>query len=114
MPGGPLEAKSHVDPWAWWRLIGSPTRVCGPMVLQSELAFRMFVRRHGVELCYTPMIVAADLVRAAQRLGETAALDFFYDGGRCPSDRPLIVQVTLSHTVPALRGLTRVHVARRG
>jgi hypothetical protein len=68
--------------WAWWDRLGAPSRVCGPMVLQSELAFRLLVRAHGVELCYTPMIVAADLLAAVDVLGsEDAALDAFYDGG---------------------------------
>jgi tRNA-dihydrouridine synthase len=40
------------------------------------------------------MIVASDLVATARRLGDgDAAIDFFYDGGRCLRDRPLIVQL---------------------
>uniref|UniRef100_A0A803YK30 DUS-like FMN-binding domain-containing protein n=1 Tax=Meleagris gallopavo TaxID=9103 RepID=A0A803YK30_MELGA len=31
-----------------------------------RLAFRTLVRRYGCELCYTPMVVAADFVRSAK------------------------------------------------
>jgi hypothetical protein len=38
--------------WRFWReTLKAPRFVCAPMVLQSELAFRMLVRRHGVDLC---------------------------------------------------------------
>jgi hypothetical protein len=42
----------------WWRALGSPGWIMSPMVGQSELAFRMLARRHGCQLCYTPMIIA--------------------------------------------------------
>ena len=46
--------------WRWWReQLGSPRFVMAPMVLQSELAFRQLARRHGCELCYSPMLPAA-------------------------------------------------------
>ena len=48
---------------SFWETIGSPTYVCAPMVWQSERAFRMLVREHGVGLCYTPMINAHALLQ---------------------------------------------------
>lgn len=48
--------------WAWWRGIGSPTHIAAPMVDQSERAFRLLVRELGVELCFTPMLSARQLV----------------------------------------------------
>ena len=50
--------------WHWWRSLGSPRYVCAPMVLQSELAFRMLIRRHGTTLCYAPMLPAAAFLSA--------------------------------------------------
>jgi hypothetical protein len=65
-----LSKKSN-DPWSWWRGLGSPVHVCSPMVDQSELAYRMLLRKHykcddtsttrGL-LCYTPMIHAEKFV----------------------------------------------------
>ena len=86
--------------WRWWReTLGSPKYVLAPMVLQSELAFRMQVRQHGVDLCYAPMLpVAAFLESPAD--GEDC--EHTLTGGPCtqaawfttaPEDRRLLVQL---------------------
>ena len=84
----------------WWReTLGSPRFVCAPMVLQSELAFRMLVRRHGAALCYSPMLPAANFL-ASQADGPGA--EHPVTGGPNTQaswftthahDRPLIVQI---------------------
>jgi hypothetical protein len=33
---------------------------CAPMVNQSERAFRMMVRAHGVGVCWSPMVLASE------------------------------------------------------
>jgi tRNA-dihydrouridine synthase 1 len=72
------------DPWTWWASLGSPKHVVAPMVDQSELPFRMFCRKYGADLCYTPMfnsrIFAMDVEYRRQQWST------------CPEDRPLFVQ----------------------
>lgn len=43
----------------FYRSIGSPKYAIGPMVDQSELAYRELVGHYGVDLFYTPMFHAA-------------------------------------------------------
>lgn len=58
--------------------------VCAPMVRYSKLAFRTLVRRHGVDVAFTPMIIADCFVRSR------AARDVEFTTHA--QDRPLVVQ----------------------
>ncbi|XP_069739627.1 tRNA-dihydrouridine(20a/20b) synthase [NAD(P)+]-like isoform X2 [Phaenicophaeus curvirostris] len=63
---------------------GQVVKICAPMVRYSKLAFRTLVRKYKCDLCYTPMIVAADFVRSAKARDS----EFTTNKG----DHPLIVQ----------------------
>ncbi|XP_075064906.1 tRNA-dihydrouridine(20a/20b) synthase [NAD(P)+]-like [Mixophyes fleayi] len=62
----------------------STVKICAPMVRYSKLAFRTLVRKYGCDLCYTPMIVAADFVKS------TKARDSEFTTNQ--GDQPLVVQ----------------------
>ncbi|GAA28153.2 tRNA-dihydrouridine synthase 4-like [Clonorchis sinensis] len=59
--------------------------VAAPMVRFSKLPFRLLVREYGVDVAYTPMVMADSFVRSA-KARET-------EFTTCPADRPLIVQL---------------------
>ena len=72
--------------WRWWQRIGCPRHVCAPMVWNSELCFRLLVRKHDVHLTYTPMIVASRFLALKTNAERLALIEPHAD------DRPLVVQ----------------------
>ncbi|KAM3875251.1 tRNA-dihydrouridine(20a/20b) synthase [NAD(P)+]-like [Diretmus argenteus] len=67
---------------------GKVLKICAPMVRYSKLAFRSLVRKYDCDICFTPMIVAADFMRSVK------ARDSEFTTNE--ADRPLIVQFAAS------------------
>eukprot|EP01088_Endostelium_zonatum_P007021 TRINITY_DN19172_c0_g1_i1.p1 TRINITY_DN19172_c0_g1~~TRINITY_DN19172_c0_g1_i1.p1 ORF type:complete len:395 (-),score=74.07 TRINITY_DN19172_c0_g1_i1:21-1205(-) len=70
--------------YEFYKSLGSPKLVLGPMVDASELPFRMMCRKYATELCYTPMLHSVNFLRDPKYRAK-----FFTTHA---NDRPLIVQ----------------------
>jgi tRNA-dihydrouridine synthase 1 len=76
---------NYAAAWDFYtKTLGGSRHVCAPMVNQSELAFRMLVRRYGCNVCYTPMLHAGNFATMPEYREENFV--------SCPQDRPLIAQ----------------------
>lgn len=101
LPASAAESKAVLDV-----LLGDGLRVMSaPLVRGSELAFRMTVRRHGIRVCYTPMLKAELLLQ-----GGAEELALLHES--CESDRPLVVQLCGRDAVE-LAAAVRLAVAAR-
>ncbi|ORY93252.1 dihydrouridine synthase-domain-containing protein [Syncephalastrum racemosum] len=104
--------------------LGSARFVVAPMVDQSEQAWRILSRRHGAELCYTPMFNAK--LFGDEKHGKKYRDDLFSTD---KDDRPLIVQFCANDPAALLQAAKLVekdcdgvdlnlgcpqHIAKRG
>lgn len=50
-----MEAIKKLKGYEFYKSIGSPRFICAPMVNQSELAFRLLVKKYNCQLAFSPM-----------------------------------------------------------
>lgn len=86
---------------SFWKTIGSPRFISAPMVDQSNLAWRLFVRRNGADLAFSQMMHARNfVVDKGYRSDCIDWVDYRATNGSLAAeenakklDRPLIVQL---------------------
>lgn len=79
----------------------SYVKISAPMVRYSKLEFRTLLRHNGVELCFTPMIIADSFCRS-----DLARQNEFTTNG---DDTPLIVQFAAKDSVQLLTAAEMVY-----
>lgn len=85
----------------FWQALGTPKFISAPMVDQSNMAWRVFVRKHGVDVTFTQMVHSRNFVRDKTYRREMIDwLDYTAANGSLAAeeeartlDRPLIVQL---------------------
>lgn len=89
-----FDLDTHVkNTWEWFRnTLNSPKFIVAPMVDASELPWRVLSRRYNSDLCYTPMIHAANYVKDATYRRDNFPSSGEFEQGSPNYDRPLFVQ----------------------
>ncbi|KIO28647.1 hypothetical protein M407DRAFT_179787 [Tulasnella calospora MUT 4182] len=87
------QGKRKLTGWELYKdVLKSPTKIVGPMVDQSELAWRILSRRYGAQLVYTPMISARVFADPGQKIFREDAFNILLGEEGGPEDRPLFIQ----------------------
>ena len=81
-------------PYEIYKHLGCPKYILAPMVLQSELPFRIMCKKYGTMLSYTPMITSSELIKDYQMYGKIGIDKHLLTH---LDDRPLVVQLCASN-----------------